>query len=150
MNNTVDNYDIANSFAVLMRTCVLRSRDRFNAAIVSEGYPVSVEQWAFLSFLSNFGGSAPQHVLVDLYGRSKVAATMIIEKLEKNGLVQRRPDPEDRRRKRVHLTDAGEKMQKAIVPLAIANTDHVRKGITDEEMEIFIGIVTKMIANLQE
>jgi DNA-binding MarR family transcriptional regulator len=35
------------------------------------------------------------------------AATVAVDRLERRGLVQRRPHPKDNRRKLVHLTDAG-------------------------------------------
>ena len=49
----------------------------------------------------------PQQTMADRFHRSKVAAFHLITKLEQQGIVERRPNPEDGRSKLVHLTDAG-------------------------------------------
>ena len=53
------------------------------------------------------GGPATLGQLAQANGVDAPYATLIVDKLEAHGLVERRPHPDDRRRKLVALTDAG-------------------------------------------
>lgn len=63
-------------------------------------------QWWVLAFLSRDDGM-PQTKLADELDLGKVALGGLVDRLESAGLVERRPEPEDRRVKRVFLTSAG-------------------------------------------
>jgi len=64
---------------------------------------VTRSQWWVLAFLSRSDGMS-QVALADELDLGKVALGQLIERLEKTGLVERRPDDADRRMKRVFLT----------------------------------------------
>ena len=64
---------------------------------------VTRSHWWVLAFLSRSDGMS-QVALADELDLGKVALGQLIDRLEKTGFVSRRPDEEDRRVKRVHLT----------------------------------------------
>ncbi|BBB02118.1 putative MarR family transcriptional regulator [Actinacidiphila reveromycinica] len=63
------------------------------------------------------GGPRTLREIAEANGVDAPYATLIVDKLEEHGLVERRPHPDDRRRKLVTLTQAGHQ--------AIATTDAV-------------------------
>jgi DNA-binding MarR family transcriptional regulator len=53
------------------------------------------------------GGAATQLALAQHLGVDRTVMTYLLDDLERAGLVARRPDPADRRARRIQLTDAG-------------------------------------------
>lgn len=52
--------------------------------------------------------------------------TRVLDRLASAGLIERRPDPESRRVRRVHLTERGKSLEKELTPLAMAvNAQHL-------------------------
>lgn len=88
-----------------------------------------------------------QQPLAYRFHRSKVAAFQIIAKLEKQGLVIRRPDPVDGRSKRIFLTPEGRKIQSILVPLAKENISQAIDGISEKDLETAKNIIGKVISN---
>jgi DNA-binding MarR family transcriptional regulator len=64
---------------------------------------VTRSQWWVLAYLSRSDGMS-QVALADELDLGKVALGQLIDRLEKTGFVNRRPDEDDRRVKRVYLT----------------------------------------------
>jgi DNA-binding MarR family transcriptional regulator len=63
-----------------------------------------------------YHGDCEITALVDTLQVSKAAAGQLVERMGQQGLVERRPDPQDRRARRVSLTGKG----KALVEASIA------------------------------
>lgn len=87
---------------------------------------------AFLQFAKEHGLSVPQigallrishrgacgvSDLGDELGVTSAAASQMLERLVQGGLVERREDPDDRRAKRIELTDRGSRLVQATVEL---------------------------------
>ncbi|WP_167854970.1 MarR family winged helix-turn-helix transcriptional regulator [Mangrovimicrobium sediminis] len=70
----------------------------------------------------------PQSALAEQMGLGKVALGGLVDRVEANGMVERRPDPKDRRVKRVYLTDEGRK----VVTEMRKRTLEASVGILDE------------------
>ena len=64
-----------------------------------------------MKLLSELCRSGPQHqaALATTFGLAPRTVTELIDGLEREGLVQRRTDPVDRRARQVHLTAAGDR-----------------------------------------
>ncbi|MPS74993.1 MAG: MarR family transcriptional regulator [Chryseobacterium sp.] len=58
-----------------------------------------------------------QQEIVDKTNRNKASITSLIDNMNARGLVQRNPDPQDRRNKLISLTEEGEDYQKRLIPL---------------------------------
>ena len=61
--------------------------------------------------LHTLGEPCPMRELADNLGHDASHVTAIVDKLESQGLVERHPDPHDRRVKRLALTDEGRELQ---------------------------------------
>lgn len=134
------------SLSWLMATCSKILRETLAVRFENAGYSVTPEQWAILARLWKKDGLS-QQALADLFHRSKVAAFQLISKLEKQGLVLRRPDPEDGRSNLVYLTAEGRAILSGLVALAEENMDWALSGIPEAELEVAKVVVRKIIGN---
>ncbi len=73
-----------------------------------------------------------------------------IDNLEKMGLLKREMNPESRRSVIICLTEKGREKASVIHEMFIQFESILRKDISEEEMEIFRRILTKICENLEE
>lgn len=60
------------------------------------------------------GGSATSGELARAWNNDPSTTTWLVDRLEQRGLVERRPDPQDRRVKQVFLTDEGVRVRQQV------------------------------------
>jgi DNA-binding MarR family transcriptional regulator len=108
---------------------------------------VTRSQWWVLAFLSRRDGM-PQVALAEELDLGKVALGGLIDRLEANGIVERRADPVDRRVKRVFLTKSGSKLMKAIRASSAEAEDLILSGIEDSDLQATVTALRGMKANL--
>jgi MarR family transcriptional regulator, transcriptional regulator for hemolysin len=77
-----------------------------------------------------------------------VALGGLIDRLEEAGMVQRRPDPVDRRVKRVFLTKEGRKLVSQNKELDKSVNETTLQGVSEADFEITMRTLEKMKANL--
>jgi DNA-binding MarR family transcriptional regulator len=70
-------------------------------------------QWALLLRLRHNPGLSQKEV-ADLLEVEPISVARLVDRLERNGLIERRPDPQDRRVWRLHLRDAAGPVLKRI------------------------------------
>jgi DNA-binding MarR family transcriptional regulator len=74
----------------------------------------------------------------------------MLARMERDGLIERAPDPSDGRSSRITLTRlAKARMPKAIATLLRGNRE-VLAGFTDEEAKLLAVLLTRLIANLDQ
>ncbi len=76
-------------------------------------------------------------------------ATVILQRMEKNGLIMRQPVAHDARLKKLVLTEKAIKVQEQIELEILAFEKRLVEGITKEEIEIFYKIADKLKKNLE-
>lgn len=130
----------------LMATCSKTLRERLAVRFANAGYSVTPEQWAILGRLAQQDGLS-QQALADRFHRSKVAAFQLINKLEKQGLVERRDDPGDGRSKLVYLTEEGRRIEPDLVKLASENMAAALEGIDESDLTTAKKVVRQIIEN---
>jgi DNA-binding MarR family transcriptional regulator len=94
---------IARIEAAEARIMALALRDRSAGLFALD---LSMQQFKAL-FLVAIGGELAGHDLADQLGVGLATTSGIVDRLEKRGLVARRVDPDDRRVRRIGLTDEG-------------------------------------------
>ena len=88
----------------LLRRAEHGATRRLTGALAAHG--CTVERWRVLDLLAA-GGGQPMTVLADHALLPAPSATTLIDGMVADNLVYRRPDPTDRRRVLVHITDRG-------------------------------------------
>jgi DNA-binding MarR family transcriptional regulator len=76
--------------------------------------------------------------------------TGLVDNLEKAGLVERVPDPDDRRAVRARLTEAGSQRIESIWRPSIDRQFPLTKGFTREELVQLRHLCLKLLANVNE
>jgi DNA-binding MarR family transcriptional regulator len=71
-----------------------------------------------------------------------------IDRMEAAGLIERRPDPADRRIKRLYLTEAARPLVDKFRSVASSCYDNVLTGISEAEVEQVVDVLTRIRANL--
>jgi DNA-binding MarR family transcriptional regulator len=114
-----------NRTAFLMTEEIAR---RFTA----HGYPISAQDFGILFRLFK-QGAMTQVEIASLMMRDKTTITRRIDGLVKKRLVERTPDPDDRRCFRIGLTDNGNRALQVMIPLVRDFQQEVLSDIPDEE-----------------
>jgi DNA-binding MarR family transcriptional regulator len=108
---------------------------------------VTRSQWWVLAFLSRADGMS-QVALAEELDLGKVALGGLIDRLEKTGLVSRRPDEDDRRIKRVFLTKKSHALINEI-RVSVSGTEKViLDQINDADLRATVRALRKMKENL--
>jgi DNA-binding MarR family transcriptional regulator len=71
-----------------------------------------------------------------------------LDRLERAGLVERRPDPDDRRGKLIALTDAGKRVVDETIGRHVSNEQRLLTVLTPAEQEKLNALLRKLIAGL--
>src|SRR6185369_13299569 len=99
---------------------------------VIEPLGLTVIEWYILRALYDQDG---QHAseLARAVGRAATSFTPILDKLQdrkdKKGLIERRPDPADRRAVRIYLTDEAHKIRDSVLNSAKQVDAHIQKQV---------------------
>lgn len=73
-----------------------------------------------------------------------------LARMERDGLIDRRPSPTDRRARLAHLTDRARALQGPAIAAAQAQNARALAGLTAEESRQFIAMMKKVIAAMQK
>ncbi len=106
-------------------------------------YNLTPPQFATMAFLWIDDGLS-QIQLGNLMNTDRTTISGIIDRLEKEGLVARRSNPEDRRTHLIYLTPEGSALQGELEALAVQVNKEVTAMLTDGEREQ-LGIILKKI-----
>ena len=116
--------------------------DRF-----AETTGMSRAQWHVLAHVSKREG-INQATLADLVGVEPITICRMVDRLEALGLVERRPDPNDRRARLIHMIEAARPGLERMRTVAQALFVEALDGITDEEEAILARLLGRIQSNL--
>ena len=107
---------------------------------------ISTVQYSVLVVLDRNGGAMSQRELCDAVDLDRSTIADLVARMERRGLVVRSSDPEDRRRKRVGLTDFGRAERWRLQPL-VDRVEHALTGtLTDGSREALRDALRRMLA----
>ncbi len=76
--------------------------------------------------------------------------TSILGTMERDGLIERRADPSDRRVWQIYLTDAGQNAYETLRNINAAIGDLCFEGMTQEEIDTFLSLLERMLENIRK
>jgi|JI8StandDraft_1071087.scaffolds.fasta_scaffold28169_4 MarR family transcriptional regulator, lower aerobic nicotinate degradation pathway regulator len=91
------------------------------------------------------GGGVPQRQIGAVLGLDPSAVVALVDDLESLGLVQRQPDPDDRRTRLVSPTTAGLAMLETVSPVVGRVQERSMGGLTATERETFLHLLRRVI-----
>jgi DNA-binding MarR family transcriptional regulator len=112
------------------------------------GYDLSVPKALLLLEISPDGGENPKSLAAKLDLESS-SMTGLLDRLEKKGLIERRPDPGDRRGILIFLTSQGMRARETIKSLVEQLDRKVQEVLSPEDIKTFrriISVIGKQIS----
>jgi DNA-binding MarR family transcriptional regulator len=106
---------------------------------------VAIGQWAVLLSLWARDGLS-QADLSRLVAIEPPTMVRTIDRMVRDGLVTRMPDPDDGRLSRIRLTERGRSLRDELVPLAMAVNDAILQRLTATEGRTLRRLLTKVLA----
>lgn len=145
-NHITDTSSLENATAyILQRTSRLL---RFYLSKFMAEYGISPEQWFILFKLHERPGRS-QTELADPNLNDHPNITRMVDALQKNGLVVRTADPNDRRRHLLFLTTAGQELVDQILPHVVQERASIFAGIEQSEIDGMLSVLKRIEENLK-
>jgi DNA-binding MarR family transcriptional regulator len=108
-------------------------------------FNVGTAQWAVLMHLWSADGLT-QAQLARRIAIEQPTMVRTIDRMERDGLVSRVPDPTDRRASRIMLTERGTALRDHLVPLADGVNRDATSALTSNEVAILRQVLAKLVA----
>ncbi|WP_395050541.1 MarR family winged helix-turn-helix transcriptional regulator [Flavobacterium sp.] len=129
-----------------------RTHSVFNRALLNNfrknNISLTKEQWTILGVLWQNDGCS-QQTLADKTYRDKPGITRLVDNLEKENLVERRPDAKDRRLNLIFLTPKGKIIEKEVIEIVNQTLEDAIKGIDLENLKIVRDTFLQIYDNLE-
>jgi DNA-binding MarR family transcriptional regulator len=107
-------------------------------------HAVDGRELAVLSLLDRHGASSQQEISRRL-GIDRTTMVALVDALADRDLVRRRPDPADRRKNIVELTDAGEKIRAGAAPAVDAVEASFLAPLSPPERETLLALLRRIV-----
>ena len=133
--------DLAKRMALvsaLRRTALNRERERLGQKVI----PVPL-----MAYILEHPGCTQGEVAQWLYITPASVATSC-KRLEKEGLLERRVDPQNRRKNQLYVTREGEALTLAKRALLSSVNERTFEGVAEEDLGVFSRVLDKMMDNL--
>lgn len=138
-------FDLDDCIAFITNKSAKKLADEFNRRLQEHG--TTRVQWIALFYIGK-AGEISQKELSDYMDIKESSMVRLIDRMEKEELVERRKDSEDRRITKIILTDKGKFLKEELMPRGQEFQDDVLKGISKENLEIFKEVLQRMTDNI--
>ncbi len=139
---STEKYDRQRFLGALINIVAFRMRHKFDLRLREYGLDISV--WPVLACLWEQDG-VPQARIGELLGVPGYAMSRGVDRLEGAGLVTRRSDPENRRVRRVFLTEAGRAIESTLVPLANAVNEEMLAPLAPAQQNALLALLRQLV-----
>ncbi|TAE83705.1 MAG: MarR family transcriptional regulator [Bacteroidetes bacterium] len=113
----------------------------------SRNLPITPEQFGVLTHLWRKDG-LQQSELAVCTNRNRANVTRIIDILEREGIVMRQDDPDDRRVFKIFLTDLGKQLKKETAKCAQQSIEDALADVSEKDRATAMGVFQKIIKNV--
>lgn len=137
----MEEFNIEKSVGFLLAKAHQRLYAHFRRELAN--YAITPPQFALLAFLWRKDGLS-QTELSEMTEVDRTTIGGLIDRLEKAGLVQRRPNPADRRAYSVHLTEQGKALEKELTPIALRVRERTAAGLAPGEYAKLCELLEKL------
>ncbi|GGY60520.1 MarR family transcriptional regulator [Marinobacter zhanjiangensis] len=108
---------------------------------------VTQARWSTMVYLQRGGEGLTQRELAHLMAIENPTLVRLLDSLEEQGLIERRPCKRDRRARRLYLTPAGERFMNDLNERGNILRDEMLAGIEDKDLEVALGVFEKVMEN---
>ncbi len=122
---------------------------RFAQARLHEaGVDITVDQWLVVKTIHESPDITLQKVGIAVF-KDFASITRIVQLLERDGLLRRKPHPTDGRRSRLVLTKRGESVIRTVEPIAQAYRKRALEGIDADEAGRLRQLLKRIVENCE-
>ena len=139
---------IGNNIGFLMNRTLLRMKLELQRGFNEKGFPLTTDHWGILQVLFIEDGVS-QIELANSLAKDTPNITRMLDVMEKNGLIERRPDPDDRRKHLIFLTNKTRKMKEELFLTSSSIQGKIFKNISKNDVKKFKNMLEHMYANLE-
>jgi len=107
-------------------------------------------QWIALYFLNEENKSISQKELATLMNIKDSSLARLVDRMERDGLINRVENPKDKRVKFLELTNDGRNKIEILLPEGKYFSDLLLEDITEEELVTFYRVLDKMSNNIKK
>jgi len=105
--------------------------------------------FSVLYYIQNHDGCCCQQNICDTLAIDKTAMVKILDLLSKDGFIERKTNPKDRRAHNIHLSAKGKKETKEITKAFEKLDEEIFSGIPEKEVETFLSVLNKASGTLR-
>lgn len=146
MTDTSQDFPLEQSLGYLLRQSHRLLSRRLEDRIAA--YRLTIGSWFFLRVLWEEDG-LHQSVLSERAGVMGPTTVAAMERMERQGLITRARDPNDKRRSLVHLTQKGRSMRAELAPVAKEVIAETVSMMTQDEHDELLRLLQKLIGHDQ-
>lgn len=143
------NFDIRLIFAILNGKVSAAINRKLYRNFRQGGIEITPEQWTVLIFLWEKDGVTQQE-LCNATFKDKPSMTRLIDNMERQHLVVRISDKNDRRTNQIHLTRSGKDLEGKARRIANATLIEALKDVSMDEIKVSQEVLRKIFNNIQE
>lgn len=117
--------------------------------IKQEGIVYTLEHLVLLKKISDTSDALVQQDIAEWMAKDKSVILRIVDVLEKDGLLTRKSDPNDRRRNILEVTPKAETVIQQLSDIETVITDALLQDIPEDEIEIFFKVTDRIKLNAE-
>ena len=140
--------DIQN-YAPFLLNAVSSAWQRKTSAIYRRDFDLGILEWRILAML-NIEPQITANRICKVVGLDKGAVSRSLRLLDDRGLVYNEATAKDPRRRKWSLTQEGSDMHSQILSIALGCEAELIEGIAPENLEVFIRVMRRMLANIRD
>ena len=110
---------------------------------------VTQARWTTMVYLQQGGEGLTQRELARLMAIENPTLVRLLDSLEQQGLIERRPCPNDRRARRLHLTKDGTEFMNVLTERAARLREEMLEGISDRDIEGAVKVFHRILGNAE-
>lgn len=139
-------YDFENSMGFVVNTTAKAFQRSFDIEL-RKNVGVTLSQWRVVGTLVLQPGLT-QKEIADKVGVEGATLVPIIDKMEKEGLLKRKPDSSDRRINRIYLTPKADSLWESMIECALRIRKSSSKNISESDIQTTLETLRKITKNL--
>ncbi|GGE64406.1 MarR family transcriptional regulator [Streptosporangium jomthongense] len=111
---------------------------------------VTQARWTTMVYLQQGGEGLTQRELASLMAIENPTLVRLLDSLEQQGLIERRACPNDRRARRLHLTEPGREFMEVLTARADALCEEMLAGVDSDDIEVALRVFHKIMDNAEK
>ena len=115
---------------------------------LADRYKISINEFRLLMMIGNFGTTA-SHEVADMTGVNVMSVSRAVSALQRHGRINVAPDPANRRRKVLTLTEEGERLYEIMRPQTVKVAEYLFSDLSSEEIAGLERIFDRLIDTLE-